>query len=165
MGKTGKLALLLASLAFAVVPLLSQTSPTQFSNGPAFTAAKLAADSEFAAALRPRVVSTTIALTWVATGQRAAYITDGDMRNSVHFAAGLAICGAAGCTGNRLERPAMGLCSHWSGCSRRPHYSRSAFAAGEEVSVNLGKEKDLRIVQDQRKGTAYGQKVSDYRSA
>jgi myo-inositol-1(or 4)-monophosphatase len=69
-----------------------------FSNGPAFSAAKLAADSEFAAAFRPRVVSTTIALTWVATGQRAAYITDGDLRNSVHFAAGIAICGAAGCT-------------------------------------------------------------------
>jgi myo-inositol-1(or 4)-monophosphatase len=69
-----------------------------FSNGPAFTAARLAADSEFAAAFRPRVVSTTIALSWVATGQRAAYITDGDMRNSVHFAAGLAICEGAGCT-------------------------------------------------------------------
>jgi len=69
-----------------------------FSNGPAFTAAKLAADSGFAAVFRPRVVSTTIALTWVATGQRAAYITDGDMRNSVHFAAGLAICEGAGCT-------------------------------------------------------------------
>jgi len=69
-----------------------------FSNGPAFTAAKLAADSDFAAAFRPRVVSTTIALTWVATGQRAGYITDGDMRNSVHFAAGLAVCEGAGCT-------------------------------------------------------------------
>ena len=39
-----------------------------------------------------------MALTWVATGQRAAYVTDGDVRDSVHFAAGLAICGAAGCT-------------------------------------------------------------------
>lgn len=85
-----------------------------FSNGPAFTAAKLAADADFAGAFRPRVVSTTIALTWVATGQRAAYITDGDMRNSVHFAAGLAICERAGCTvtdlrGEPWGRAATGL--------------------------------------------------------
>ena len=69
-----------------------------FSNSPAFTAAKIAADPDFAAQFRPRVVSTTIALCWVATGQRAAYVTDGDMRGSVHFAAGLAICERAGCS-------------------------------------------------------------------
>jgi myo-inositol-1(or 4)-monophosphatase len=69
-----------------------------FPNAPAFKAATLAASSEFSAHFRPRVVSTTIALTWVATGQRAAYITDGDiMQKSVHFAAGIAICEAAGC--------------------------------------------------------------------
>lgn len=69
-----------------------------FPNAPAFKAATLAASSGFAGRFRPRVVSTTIALTWVATGQRAAYITDGDiMQKSVHFAAGLAICEAAGC--------------------------------------------------------------------
>ena len=68
-----------------------------FPNTPAFKAVTLAADSEFAASFRPRVVSTSVALTWVATGQRAAYITDGDVRDSVHFAAGLAICEAAGC--------------------------------------------------------------------
>jgi myo-inositol-1(or 4)-monophosphatase len=69
-----------------------------FPNAPAFKAATLAASSEFASHFRPRVVSTTIALTWVATGQRAAYITDGDiMEKSVHFAAGIAICEAAGC--------------------------------------------------------------------
>ena len=69
-----------------------------FPNAPAFKAVMLAADSEFAASFRPRVVSTSVALTWVATGQRAAYITDGDVRDSVHFAAGLAVCEAAGCT-------------------------------------------------------------------
>jgi myo-inositol-1(or 4)-monophosphatase len=69
-----------------------------FPNAPAFKAATLAASSAFASRFRPRVVSTTIALTWVATGQRAAYITDGDiMEKSVHFAAGLAICQSAGC--------------------------------------------------------------------
>jgi myo-inositol-1(or 4)-monophosphatase len=68
-----------------------------FSNAPAFTAA-----------FRPRVVSTTIALAWVASGQRAAYITDGDMQNSVHFAAGLAICQGAGCIVTDLRGSAWG---------------------------------------------------------
>ncbi|ETX07715.1 MAG: phosphatase [Candidatus Entotheonella gemina] len=68
-----------------------------FPNAPAFKAATLAADSEFAVSFKPRVVSTSMALTWVATGQRAAYITDGDVRDSVHFAAGLSVCKAAGC--------------------------------------------------------------------
>jgi len=68
-----------------------------FPNAARFKAVVLAADPEFAAAFRPRVVSSSMALTWVATGQRAAYVTDGDVRNSVHFAAGLAVCEAAGC--------------------------------------------------------------------
>ncbi|BCJ46386.1 phosphatase [Actinoplanes ianthinogenes] len=46
---------------------------------------------------RPRVMSTTLALLWVADGRRAAYLTYGDVRNSVHFAAGIAVCEAAGC--------------------------------------------------------------------
>jgi myo-inositol-1(or 4)-monophosphatase len=85
-----------------------------FPNAPAFTAVTLAADAAFAARFRPRVVSTSLALTWVATGQRAAYITDGDMRENVHFAAGLALCEAAGCTvtdlrGRGWGRGATGL--------------------------------------------------------
>ena len=79
-----------------------------FSNAPEFKAAALAADSDFAASFRPRVVSTSMALTWVATGQRAAYITDGDVRDSVHFAAGLALCEAAGCTLSDLRGNAYG---------------------------------------------------------
>jgi myo-inositol-1(or 4)-monophosphatase len=79
-----------------------------FPNAPAFKAVTLAADAEFAARFRPRVVSTSVALTWVATGQRAAYITDGDVRDSVHFAAGLAICEAAGCTVTDLRGRAWG---------------------------------------------------------
>ena len=69
-----------------------------FPNAPAFRTVTLAADAEFASRFRPRVVSSSLALAWVATGQRAAYVTDGDVRQSVHFAAGLAICEAAGCT-------------------------------------------------------------------
>jgi myo-inositol-1(or 4)-monophosphatase len=68
-----------------------------FPSAPAFKAVTLAADVGFATAFRPRVVSSSIAVVWVASGQRAAYVTDGDLRDSVHFAAGLAICEAAGC--------------------------------------------------------------------
>jgi myo-inositol-1(or 4)-monophosphatase len=58
----------------------------------------LLARPEFAASFRPRVVSTTLALAWVAAGKRAAYVTDGgDLSGSVHFAAGIALCRAAGC--------------------------------------------------------------------
>ena len=85
-----------------------------FPNAPAFRAVVMAADAAFTARFRPRVVSSSMALTWVATGQRAAYITDGDMRDSVHFAAGLAICQAAGCIvtdlrGGMWGRGATGL--------------------------------------------------------
>lgn len=68
-----------------------------FPNDPAFRAVRLLADPEFVAAFRPRVVSTTLAVTWVAAGRRAAYVTDGHLRDSVHFAAGIALCQAAGC--------------------------------------------------------------------
>ena len=37
-------------------------------------------------------------MAWVAAGRRAAYVTDGHLRDSVHFAAGIALCRAAGCT-------------------------------------------------------------------
>jgi myo-inositol-1(or 4)-monophosphatase len=68
-----------------------------FPSAPAFRTVALAADDEFCTAFKPRVVSSSLALTWVATGQRAAYVTDGNVRDSVHFAAGLVICKAAGC--------------------------------------------------------------------
>lgn len=59
--------------------------------------ALLLAEPAFAERFRPRVLSTTLALVWVADGRRAAYVTYGDVRDSVHFAAGTAICRAAGC--------------------------------------------------------------------
>lgn len=74
-----------------------------FPNANSFRAVVLAADEEFVAGFRPRVVSSSLALAWVATGQRAAYVTDGDVRDSVHFAAGLAICEAAGCISSDLN--------------------------------------------------------------
>jgi myo-inositol-1(or 4)-monophosphatase len=86
-----------------------------FLNAPRFRVATLAASEEFSSRFRPRVVSTTIAVTWVATGQRSAYITDGDItRKNVHFGAGIAICEAAGCIvtdlwGRPLGQRASGL--------------------------------------------------------
>ncbi len=68
-----------------------------FPNAPDFSAARLLAEPGFVARFRPRVVSTTLAVAWLAAGRRAAYVTDGDLADSVHFAAGLALCQAAGC--------------------------------------------------------------------
>jgi myo-inositol-1(or 4)-monophosphatase len=79
-----------------------------FPNGSAFRAAWLGSNPDFMASFKARVVSSSIALAWVATGQRAAYVTDGDVRDSVHFAAGLALCEAAGCTVTDLHGRAWG---------------------------------------------------------
>jgi hypothetical protein len=60
-------------------------------------------DSGFRARFRPRVLSTTLALAWVAVGRRAGYLTRGDMRDNVHFTAGIALCRAAGCVVTGLD--------------------------------------------------------------
>ena len=43
------------------------------------------------------MLSTTLALAWVAAGRRAAYVTDGSFVDNVHFAAGIGLGRAAGC--------------------------------------------------------------------
>ena len=69
-----------------------------YPSAPGFRAVDLLAHPEFVQHFRPRVVSTTLALSWVAAGKRAAYVTDGDnLSRSVHFAAGIALCRATGC--------------------------------------------------------------------
>jgi myo-inositol-1(or 4)-monophosphatase len=68
-----------------------------FPNNEVFSAARMLADQGFIEQFRPRVVSTTLAVAWVAAGRRAAYVTDGHLRDSVHFTAGIALCQAAGC--------------------------------------------------------------------
>ncbi len=45
----------------------------------------------------PRVMSSTLAVAWVAVGRRAGYVSDGRFTGDVHFAAGIALCRAAGC--------------------------------------------------------------------
>jgi myo-inositol-1(or 4)-monophosphatase len=67
----------------------------------------LIADAEFRAAFQPRVTATSLALTWVATGRRAAYLTDAELADNVHFAAGVAVCLAAGCTVSDLRGRAV----------------------------------------------------------
>ncbi|WP_407565939.1 inositol monophosphatase family protein [Streptomyces sp. 184] len=75
-----------------------------FPRFPAYDAAGLPTAPGFAPRFRPRVLSTTLALAWVAAGRRAAYVTDGgDLRASVHFAAGIALCRAAGCVVSGID--------------------------------------------------------------
>lgn len=68
-----------------------------YPNRDRFQAVRMLADPAFTAAFRPRVLSTTLALAWVAAGRRAAYVTDGHLRDSVHFSSGIALCQVAGC--------------------------------------------------------------------
>jgi myo-inositol-1(or 4)-monophosphatase len=80
-----------------------------FPNSDKYSAVRRLADDRFAERFRPRVVSTTLAVTWVAAGRRAAYATDGgDLRDSVHFAAGIAICEAAGCVVTGIDGRPIG---------------------------------------------------------
>ncbi|PWW63454.1 inositol monophosphatase family protein [Actinokineospora spheciospongiae] len=73
-----------------------------FPNKDWFLAADLLIDEGFTSVFHPRVLSTTLALAWVAVGRRAAYITDGRLRDNVHFSSGIALCQAAGCVVTNL---------------------------------------------------------------
>ncbi|MYV48394.1 inositol monophosphatase family protein [Streptomyces sp. SID2888] len=80
-----------------------------FPSAPGFRAVDLLAHPGFAERFQPRVLSTTLALAWVAAGKRAAYVTDGaDPSASVHFAAGIALCRAAGCVVTGIDGAPIG---------------------------------------------------------
>ncbi|MFE9171556.1 inositol monophosphatase family protein [Streptomyces kebangsaanensis] len=80
-----------------------------FPSAPGFRAVDLLAHPGFVQRFRPRVVSTTLALAWVAAGKRAAYVTDGgDLSESAHFAAGIALCQAAGCVVTGIDGAPIG---------------------------------------------------------
>ena len=80
-----------------------------FPGAPGFRAVNLLAHPGFAGRFRPRVMSTTLALAWVAAGKRAAYVTDGgDLSGSVHFAAGIDVCQAAGCVVTGIDGGPIG---------------------------------------------------------
>lgn len=68
-----------------------------------FVGGQLISDPLLRKAYGPRVVSSTLAVAWVAAGRRAAYVSDGEFRNNVHFSAGIAICRAAGCVISDLD--------------------------------------------------------------
>lgn len=57
---------------------------------------RLLSDETLRSRFSPRCLSTTLALAWVATGQQAGYVTGGDLRGSVHWAAGIALCRGSG---------------------------------------------------------------------
>lgn len=57
----------------------------------------------FTEAFGLRVVSSSLAAVWVADGRRAGYVYAGPARDSVHFAAPVALCLAAGCVVSDLE--------------------------------------------------------------
>lgn len=107
-----------------------------FPNERLFLAARLLADRGFIEQFRPRVVSTTLAVAWVAAGQRAAYVTDGHLRDSVHFAAGIALCQAAGCVVTGID-------------GQPPHTGAGGLivAADEQTHAAL-----LTLVENQRAG-------------
>lgn len=78
-----------------------------FPNGEDFRVATLLTDDAFAGPWRPRVVSSSVALAWVAAGRRAGYVTDGRLRDSVHFASGIALCQVAGAVVTNLAGGAV----------------------------------------------------------
>ncbi|WP_338672133.1 inositol monophosphatase family protein [Streptomyces sp. SCSIO 30461] len=93
----------------AMTRLVDVNLDPPFPNAPAFRAVDMLADPGFVESFRPRVISTTLALAWVAAGRRAAYVTDGgDLSASVHFAAGIALCRAAGCVVTGIDGTPVG---------------------------------------------------------
>lgn len=75
---------------------------------PRLVVPRLLADRAFLARFDPRIISSTLALVWVAGGRRAAYIIDRDTVDDVHFAAGIAVCQAAGCVVTDLRGGPVG---------------------------------------------------------
>ena len=70
--------------------------------------ARLATELASTTSLGLRVSSSSLALAWVATGRRAAYVVPGEVHDSVHFAAGIALCRAAGCVLSDLHGLPLG---------------------------------------------------------
>lgn len=74
--------------------------------------ARLLLDNTIRSRFSPRCLSSTLALAWVATGRQAAYVTGGDLRGSVHWAAGIALCQAAGAVVTNLAGGALHTGDH-----------------------------------------------------
>ncbi len=87
----------------AAARLVDVNLDAPYPNGDRFQAVRMLADPAFMTTFRPWVLSTTLALAWVAGGRRAAYVTDGHLRDSVHFSSGIALCQTAGCVITGLQ--------------------------------------------------------------
>ncbi len=70
-------------------------------------ASDVMADPRFFETYQPRITSSTLALAWVAAGRHAAYVTEGDLRDNVHFAPGVSLCQASGCVVTDLDGGAV----------------------------------------------------------
>ena len=70
-------------------------------------ASDVMADPRFFETYQPRITSSTLALAWVAAGRHAAYVTEGDLRDNVHFAPGVSLCRASGCVVTDLDGGAV----------------------------------------------------------
>lgn len=66
-------------------------------------------DAAFRTVFGPRVISTTLAVAWVASGGRAGYISDGHFLDNLHFAAGIELCRAAGCVVSDFNGAEVGM--------------------------------------------------------
>lgn len=74
----------------------------------ASTTASLLTDETFHGSFRPVMLSTSLASAWVADGRLAAYLSEGSIDGSVHYAAGVAVAQAAGCVVTDLAGEAIG---------------------------------------------------------
>ena len=72
-----------------------------------FRATAMLADPRFVGQFNAQDPSSSLALAWVASGECAAYVSDGEHEPSVHFAAGTALCEAAGCCVSNLAGEAL----------------------------------------------------------
>jgi myo-inositol-1(or 4)-monophosphatase len=115
----------------ASVPLVDVNLDPPFANGPGFRATRLLSDVAFNQRFGPRVTSTALALLWVASGRRAAYISDSDVRDNVHFAGPVAICRAAGCvvTGLRGQPAYEGAAGLVASADQQTHDALLALVA------------------------------------
>lgn len=68
-----------------------------------FVGGQLVSDPQLRKIFGPRVISSTLGVAWVAAGRRAAYISDGQFRDNLHFAAGIALCQTSGCVISDLD--------------------------------------------------------------
>jgi myo-inositol-1(or 4)-monophosphatase len=108
-----------------------------FPNRDRFRTALMIADDAFISAFRARVISSTLALAWVAAGRYAGYVTDGDLRESVHFSSGIALCVAAGCvvTGLAGQPVHTGMQGLVAAADRTVHRQLLATIAGQRNSL------------------------------